>query len=72
LLPLVAILLPPVSLRVPVTMAAVLLALALTGVLSAQLGGAPTGKAVARNVIGGALALAATYLIGDLVGGLVT
>ncbi|MDH6243372.1 VIT family protein [Mycobacterium sp. OTB74] len=72
LLPLVAILLPPVSLRVPVTMAAVLLALALTGVLSARLGGAPAGKAVARNVIGGALALATTYLIGDLVGGLVT
>jgi len=68
LLPLIAILLPPVTARVPVTMAAVLLALAVTGVVSARLGGAPVAKAVARNVIGGALALGATYLVGDLVG----
>ncbi|MUM34472.1 VIT family protein, partial [Mycolicibacterium sp. CBMA 361] len=61
LLPLVAILLPPTTLRVPVTMFAVLLALAITGVVSARLGGASVGKAVARNVIGGALALGATY-----------
>ncbi|SEB24740.1 MULTISPECIES: VIT family protein [unclassified Mycobacterium] len=71
LLPLVAILLPPTTLRVPVTMFAVLLALAITGVVSARLGGAPVGKAVARNVIGGALALSATYLVGHLVGGVV-
>jgi vacuolar iron transporter family protein len=72
LLPLIAILLPPVPLRVPVTAVAVLLALALTGMLSAWLGGAPAGKAVARNVIGGALALGATYLVGDLVGRAIT
>lgn len=68
LLPLIAILLPPVALRVPVTMVAVLLALAMTGIVSSRLGGSPTGKAVARNVIGGALALATTYLVGELVG----
>ncbi|MDR3660284.1 MAG: VIT family protein [Mycobacterium sp.] len=72
LLPLVAILLPPAALRIPVTMVAVLLALAITGVVSARLGGAPVGKAVARNVIGGALALGATYLVGDLVGRAIT
>jgi VIT1/CCC1 family predicted Fe2+/Mn2+ transporter len=68
LLPLIAILLPPVPFRVPVTMVGVLLALAITGTVSARLGGAPVGKAVVRNVIGGALALGATYLIGELVG----
>ncbi|MHA7661548.1 VIT1/CCC1 transporter family protein [Mycolicibacterium sp. HS_4_1] len=71
LLPLVAILLPPMDYRVPVTMFAVLLALAITGVVSARLGGASAGKAVARNVIGGALALGATYLVGHLFGGVV-
>lgn len=71
LLPLVAILLPPTDYRVPVTMFAVLLALAITGVVSARLGGASVGKAVARNVIGGALALGATYAVGHLVGGVV-
>ncbi|MBN9635857.1 MAG: VIT family protein [Actinobacteria bacterium] len=71
LLPLVAILLPPMDYRVPVTMFAVLLALSITGVVSARLGGASVGKAVARNVIGGALALGATYLVGHLVGGVV-
>ncbi|MUL63405.1 hypothetical protein BOO86_02915 [Mycobacterium sp. CBMA 234] len=72
LLPLIAILLPPTTLRVPVTMFAVLLALAITGVVSARLGGASVGKAVARNVIGGALALGATYIVGHLVGGVIT
>ncbi|MUL76147.1 VIT family protein [Mycolicibacterium sp. CBMA 226] len=71
LLPLIAILLPPTAYRVPVTMFAVLLALAITGVVSARLGGASVGKAVARNVIGGALALGATYAVGHLVGGVV-
>jgi VIT1/CCC1 family predicted Fe2+/Mn2+ transporter len=68
LLPLAAIVLPGDSLRVPVTMVAVLLALALTGSLSARLGGAPRGRAVARVVCGGALAMAITYGIGTLIG----
>ena len=67
-LPLAAIVLPPASLRVPVTMVAVLLALALTGSVSARLGGAPRGPAVARVVGGGALAMVITYGIGSLVG----
>ncbi|MEU0495881.1 VIT family protein [Mycobacterium sp. NPDC006124] len=68
LLPLIAIMLPPNGLRVPVTVVAVLLALAVTGATSALIGGAPAGRAVARNVLGGGLALAVTYLIGHLVG----
>jgi predicted membrane protein (TIGR00267 family) len=68
LLPMLAILLPPASLRVPVTFAAVLVALALTGALSARLGGSDVRRAVLRVVIGGALGLAFTYGIGHLFG----
>lgn len=68
LLPMAAILLPPPEIRVPVTFVAVLLALALTGALSAWIGGSPRLRATARVVIGGALALGATFLIGTLLG----
>ncbi|WP_194837866.1 VIT family protein [Nocardia sp. XZ_19_369] len=66
LLPLLAILLPPVPLRIPITFAAVLIALAITGSVSARLGGSDRGRAVLRVVIGGALAMAVTYGIGQL------
>ncbi|WP_405179914.1 VIT family protein [Nocardia sp. NBC_01377] len=66
LLPLVAILLPPVTARIPVTFAAVLLALAATGSLSARLGGSRRRRAIPRVVIGGALAMAVTYGIGQI------
>jgi VIT1/CCC1 family predicted Fe2+/Mn2+ transporter len=69
LLPLAAILLAPTGVRVPVTFVVVLLALALTGAVSAKLGGARTGRAVVRLVVGGAVAMAVTYAIGALVGG---
>lgn len=68
LLPLIAILLPPPHARVAVTFAVVVLALAMTGVISAKLGSAPIGRAVARLVGGGAVAMAVTYGIGQLVG----
>lgn len=68
LLPLLAILLPPPEARVPVTFVAVLLALALTGTVSARIGGSPPLRAALRLVVGGALALAATWLIGSLLG----
>jgi VIT1/CCC1 family predicted Fe2+/Mn2+ transporter len=68
LLPLLAIVLPPAPLRVPVTMVAVLAALTLTGSISARLGKAPAGRAVARVVLGGALAMIITYAVGALIG----
>lgn len=68
LLPLLAILLPAPEWRVPVTAAAVLVALAITGTISARLGGSSAPRAVVRLVVGGALALAATYAIGALLG----
>ncbi|WP_423917298.1 VIT1/CCC1 transporter family protein [Frigoribacterium sp. 2-23] len=67
-LPLLAVLLSPVALRVPTTFAVVLVALALTGALGARLGGSPLGRATIRVVVGGAVALAATYLIGRALG----
>jgi VIT1/CCC1 family predicted Fe2+/Mn2+ transporter len=63
-----AILLPPTALRVPLTFAAVLVALALTGALSARLGGSNVRRAVMRVVVGGALGLAFTYRVGHLFG----
>ncbi|TJZ73628.1 VIT family protein [Rhodococcus oryzae] len=67
LLPLIAILVPPATSRVPITFVAVLVALALTGSVSARLGGSPRGKAVLRVVLGGALAMLVTYGIGQIV-----
>jgi VIT1/CCC1 family predicted Fe2+/Mn2+ transporter len=68
LLPLLAILLPPAALRVPVTFVAVLIALGLAGALSARIGGSSVRRAVLRVVVGGALGLAFTYGVGHLFG----
>ena len=68
LLPLVAILLAGVNLRVAITVIAVLVALAVTGGASARLGGSRIRTAVARVVLGGAAGLALTYEIGHLFG----
>ncbi len=68
LLPMLAILLPPAGLRVPVTFVAVLIALGVTGAVSARLGGSDVRRAVLRVVIGGAIGLAFTYGIGHLFG----
>ncbi|NUK52630.1 VIT family protein [Streptomyces lunaelactis] len=68
LLPLLAIVLPPVSLRLLITVLSVLAALALTGWWSARLGSAAAGPAMLRNVGGGALAMAVTYSAGSLLG----
>jgi VIT1/CCC1 family predicted Fe2+/Mn2+ transporter len=68
LLPLVAILLPPHAWRVPVCAAAVLVTLAVTGTVSARLGGSSPARAVLRVVVGGALGLALTYGIAHLFG----
>ncbi len=68
MLPLLAIVLASPAMRVPLTFALVIVALAITGSISARLGGAPRGRAVARLVIGGALAMAVTYAIGAALG----
>ncbi|MGL4178564.1 MAG: VIT1/CCC1 transporter family protein, partial [Dermatophilaceae bacterium] len=68
LLPLLAIVIPPLAWRVPVTVLAVVLALAGTGWLSARLGDADARRATVRVVGGGLLAMAVSYGIGALVG----
>jgi VIT1/CCC1 family predicted Fe2+/Mn2+ transporter len=67
-LPMLAILLPPENVRVPMTFAAVLVALAATGAIGAWIGGGSKLKAAIRVVIGGAAALVATFLIGSWIG----
>ena len=68
LVPLLALVLSPRAVIVPVTVVAVIIALIVTGVSSARLGGAPVGRAALRNAAGGLLAMAVTYGIGKLVG----
>lgn len=68
LLPLLAMIVFPAGMRVPATFAAVLIALAITGATGGYLGGSPVSRPMVRVVVGGALALAATFLIGRLLG----
>ncbi|WP_327359392.1 VIT1/CCC1 transporter family protein [Streptomyces sp. NBC_01304] len=68
LLPLLAMVLPGAGWRVPVTVVSVLVALVITGWVSARLGQSPVRGAVVRNVVGGALAMAVTYGVGALLG----
>ena len=67
-LPVAAILIPPASVRIIVAFFAVLVGLAITGVVSARLGGSPARLAVVRLVAGGGLAMAVTFGIGQLLG----
>ncbi|EAR25347.1 hypothetical protein A20C1_03751 [marine actinobacterium PHSC20C1] len=67
-LPLAAILIAPEPVRVLATFVAVLTALIITGTLSARVGGNSWVRPTLRIVIGGALALATTFLIGTLLG----
>ncbi len=68
IIPLFAIILPPTSLKVPITFFSVLAALFLTGILSAKISGANVWKATLRVVIGGAFAMVVTYSIGRFFG----
>lgn len=67
-LPLAAMVLTPLASAIPVVAATSLVALAVLGAVSARTGGAPVGKAVARVVLWGAFAMAATALIGRAFG----
>jgi VIT1/CCC1 family predicted Fe2+/Mn2+ transporter len=67
-LPMLAILLPPPEWRVPTTFVSVVVALAITGFLSAWIGGSPRLRAILRITVGGGLALAVTWTIGTLLG----
>lgn len=68
IIPLIAMVASPDSVRVVATIVAVVIALIITGTISARLGGAPVGRAIVRVVIGGLAAMLITYAIGALVG----
>jgi VIT1/CCC1 family predicted Fe2+/Mn2+ transporter len=68
LIPLAAVLVATAHLRVGVTFIAVVMALFITGYLSATVGGASRRKAILRVVIGGAVAMVVTYGVGHLFG----
>jgi vacuolar iron transporter family protein len=67
-LPLIAALLAPPDRVATVVAAGSILFLASLGVVAARAGGAPVGKAAARVVFWGALAMGVTALVGRLVG----
>jgi vacuolar iron transporter family protein len=67
-IPLIAILLPPASARVPVAFFSVLVALVVTGTVSSVLSRARKTRAILRVVLGGAVAMLVTYGIGQMVG----
>lgn len=65
IIPLGAIMLPPDPLRVPVAFLSVLVALIITGIVSAKIGKANVWRATLRVVLGGALAMSITHTIGS-------
>ena len=66
--PVVAMLLSPRPIAIWVTGAAVVLAMIMTGLVSARLGRIPVVPSILRNVAGGLLAMAVTYGVGSLAG----
>lgn len=68
LVPFLAVVFTPESARIAATAVAVVVALILTGYLSASAGQASRTRAVVRVVVGGILAMAITYYIGVLFG----
>lgn len=68
LIPLLSVVFTPASMRIRVTFVAVLLALVITGFLSATVGGSSRRRAIARVVVGGAAAMVGTYFVGRLFG----
>jgi VIT1/CCC1 family predicted Fe2+/Mn2+ transporter len=68
LIPLLAIVLPSPTWRVPIAVVIVLAALAVTGAWSAHVGGSDPRRAVLRVLIGGSVGLAVTWSVGLLAG----
>jgi predicted membrane protein (TIGR00267 family) len=68
LVPLLALYFSPINIRLPITYAAVLVALVITGILSARASKAPVVKATLRVIIGGIIAMAITTGVGRLFG----
>lgn len=67
-IPLLAIMLSPTAWRIPITVLVVILALSLTGSLSATAGAARKRPAITRVILGGLIAIGVTYVVGQLLG----
>jgi VIT1/CCC1 family predicted Fe2+/Mn2+ transporter len=68
ILPLLAVTGPWVSVRIPVTIVAVVISLVITGYVGAKIGGARATKPILRNVLISLATMGITYGIGVLVG----
>jgi VIT1/CCC1 family predicted Fe2+/Mn2+ transporter len=68
ILPLLAVTLSPISIRIVMTVVVALVALIALGALGAYAGGAPWKRAAARVVVWSSLAMALTYVVGRIVG----
>ncbi len=68
IIPIVAIIIAPGPYKVAVTFVSVIVALAITGSLSAHAGGAGKLRATLRVVIGGVIAMIVTFGIGRIIG----
>lgn len=68
ILPLLAIVLPPLDLRIPITVVSVIVSLALTGYWAAKVGGGSPIRSVSRNVVVSVLTMGISYGIGALLG----
>ena len=66
--PVIALLIAPAALRIPLIAALSLLSLSALGAFGGHLGGAPIGRAALRVMLGGALAMAVTAIIGRILG----
>ena len=67
-IPLLAMVLSPASFRIVATVVSVTIALVLTGITSARLGGGSPVRPMVRNVLVGTLAMSVTFVVGHLVG----
>ncbi|CAN5422846.1 VIT family protein [soil metagenome] len=67
-IPLVAIMLPTGTMSIPITFVSVVVALTITGFLSAKLGGTSVVRSIIRVVSGGVIAMVITYAIGSMFG----
>ena len=68
MIPILALVVAPESLRIPVIAVLSLVSLAALGAFGGHLGGAPIGRASLRVTLGGALAMAVTAVIGRILG----
>jgi vacuolar iron transporter family protein len=68
IVPILAVAVASASTRIAATIVTTLVALGVLGLLGARVGGAPVPKAAARVLVGGALAMFASLIIGKLTG----